>query len=103
MGADRRVYFFSKHDFWYYQRCHYVPRGYTQPMLLNVLKTPLAAELNQLLGTGYRIVVPRRGDWSAAFADLRPRLGNLELAETPGYQIYRLASAPAPTSAPAPK
>jgi hypothetical protein len=95
VGNDRRVYFFSKHDYWYYQRCRYVPSGYTQPMLLNVLTAPLAAELNQLLGMGYRIVVPRRGDWSAAFADIRPRLANLQLAETPGFQIYRLASGPA--------
>ncbi len=56
-APDGKVYFFGTIDFWYYQRCHYAPPSYQQPMGLSVLKAPLLAELGDLLDRGYTIAL----------------------------------------------
>ena len=88
-AGDSRVYFFSKNDFWYYDACHLVPQGFVQPLSLALLTKDVAAQINGLLDVGYKIVVPKARDWSAAFAELLPALGAPELVETAQYRLYR--------------
>ena len=90
VADDGRAYFFSKDDFWYYERCAYAPQGYVQPMALSVLEKPLVKELQRLLDGGYKIFVPRRrGDFAAsAFPVFLPALPGLDVVQTPNFQVY---------------
>ena len=92
VAKDRRVFVFSSFDYWVYERCGYVPPGYVQPLLLLPLRNKLIEQANQLLDTGYKIVVPKadktQGSSDFDFADIRPALGETELTETPHYLLY---------------
>jgi len=90
-AGDDKVVFFSANDYWYYQRCELVPHGYFQPMQLALLKKPLAADLSRWLGRGFKLAVPRNGDFIAkTFAEFSPLLPALDHVDTPNFQIYRL-------------
>jgi hypothetical protein len=89
-AGDPRVYFFSANDYWYYQRCGYIPQGYLQPVSLAVLKKPLVADLNALLDAGYKVVVPHQSkDYAPAFHEFLSDLANPSVVETTHYSVYR--------------
>jgi hypothetical protein len=95
-AGDRRVYFFSQYDFWFYQRCGYLPEGYTQPLGLAILLDPYAEEVDHLLDRGYKVVVPRHPrDWSSMFPEVLSRLHATDVTETKNYRLYRRRPAPA--------
>jgi hypothetical protein len=80
-APDKKVYFFSGLDFWFYAQCGVAPPSYTQPMILAVLKAPMLAEMNQLLDDGYAVAVPKDDFMSASFeSDFR--LGLLKTVST---------------------
>ncbi len=91
---QRKVYFFTGLDFWYYAECGYVPHGYLLPVELSVLKAPLMAELDQLLDAGYTIALPKKGGLTPAFfSDFLPSLalrgsrGALVASESAHYRF----------------
>jgi hypothetical protein len=92
VAKDRRVFVFSAFDYWVYERCGYVPPGYVQPLFLLPLRGKLIEQANQLLDAGYKIVVPKadktQSGYNFDFADIRPDLREIELAETPHYLLY---------------
>ena len=89
VAPDHRVFVFSVHDYWFYERCGYVPQGYLQPMFIEPLMKTAVDEINGLLNQGYKVVVPkvRRSDFN--FADFEPRLaGPTSQVETKNYSIF---------------
>ena len=90
-AGDSRVFFLSINDFWYYQQCGWKPRGYVQPMYLNILKGPLVEEMNHLLDKGVKIVVPRNpyDSCGKAWPDLLPGLSHPDVTQTPNFSVYR--------------
>jgi hypothetical protein len=88
--GDERVFFMSINDYWYYERCGYVPPGYMQPLPLAMLQKPLMADLNGLLDQGYKIVVPRQDqDWGGMFTGFLAGLRYPAPTHTPNYNVYR--------------
>jgi hypothetical protein len=90
VSPDRRVYVFSGFDYWYYDRCHYVPPGYFQPMYLAILQRSVIDDLTPLVNEGYKVFVPSHpGDYAtAAFAGLMGALPKLDASETPHFTVY---------------
>jgi len=87
-GTD--VFFFARYDYWFYERCDYVPPGYVQPLQLAVLKQDVITQLNAMLDKGYVVVVPQQvGEWAGYFAEFSPALGELTDIETAHYRFYR--------------
>ena len=98
-AGDDRVFFLSSNDAWYYRQCGYTPRGYVQPVALNVLTKNLAGEINEVLDSGAKVFVPRdRGDaCGQAWDEVLPQLSSLERGETANFFVFR-RSARAPES-----
>jgi len=90
--GDDHVIFFSMRDYWFYEQCKIVPRGYFNPLYLAILKKPLATELKTWLGRGYKLAVPRTSDdfVATALAEFLPELPPLDAVETPTFTVYRL-------------
>ena len=82
----------SRVDYWFYEHCKYVPRGYFQPLYLALLKKPLAADLKTWLERGYKLAVPRAGDdiVATSLSEFLPELPRLDMVETPNFQVYRV-------------
>ena len=91
-AGNSRVYFFSKYDYWYYQKCGVVRKGYIQPLFLALQVRAVVAQVNRVLDDGYKVVVPRDRDWAPAFAEILSRLGNLRVIDTARYRLYARAS-----------
>ncbi len=90
VATDGRVYVFSGFDYWYYDRCHYVPRGYFQPMFLAILQHSLIDDVTGLVNEGYKVFVPSHpGDFvTADFAGLIGALPKLDTSQTPHFTVY---------------
>jgi hypothetical protein len=87
-AGNSRLYFFSKYDYWYYEKCAAVPRGYIQPLFLAIQVPAVIAQVTRVLDDGYKVVVPHDRDWGAAFVEILPRLGNLRVIDTAQYRLY---------------
>ena len=91
--ANRKVYFFSDIDYWYYAECNYAPEGYMQPMPLAVLKAPLLEEMNRLLDQGYTIVLRKAEAFSqGSFGQFQPGLdavGPTASSESAHYRFVK--------------
>jgi len=89
-AKDSRVFVYSVADYWFYERCGYVPQGYIQPLSLQALTGKLIEQLDQLLDTGYKIVVPKPPSVYPGFEfnDIAASLGEMERIETAHYQLY---------------
>jgi hypothetical protein len=90
VATDGHVYVFSGYDYWYYDRCHYVPRGYFQPMFLAILQWSLIDDVTGLVNEGYKIFVPSNpGDFATGdFAGLIWALPKLDVSQTPHFTVY---------------
>lgn len=106
VAKDSKVFVYSQFDFWFYDRCQYVPPGYFQPIMLQPIRAKLIEQLNQLLDAGYKIVVPKVPGWQSVeglprpglrhgrlvsgfdFAETEVALPRLEKAETAHYWFY---------------
>jgi len=90
-AGDDRVFFLSSNDVWYYRQCGYTPRGYVQPVALNVLTKNLAGEINDVLDSGAKVFVPRdRGDpCGRAWDEVFPLLSGPERGETANFLVFR--------------
>ena len=89
-APDKKVYFFSGLDFWFYAHCGYAPPSYMQPMILAVLKAPLLDEMNQLLDGGFTIALPKGDFMAAAFeSDFRASLENTSTTESEHYEFLK--------------
>ncbi len=95
-APDKKVYFFSGLDFWFYAHCNYAPPSYMQPMILAVLKAPLLSEMNQLLDDGYTVVLPNGDFMSGSFeSDFRTALLNTRSTKSEHYEfLKRLTDSP---------
>jgi len=91
-AGDDHVIFFSIRDYWYYQQCKILPRGYYHPLYLALMKKKLAADLKVWLRRGYKLAVPRGGDDAVAgsLGEFLPELPDLDSVETPNFLVYRL-------------
>jgi hypothetical protein len=87
-AKDSRVFIYSIADYWFYERCGYVPRGYTQPLWLQLSRPKLIEQLDQLLYTGYKIVVPKTYAPGFDFSDVATSLKAMERTETAHYDVY---------------
>jgi hypothetical protein len=88
-APDRRVFVFSPYDYWFYERCGWVPVGYIQPLLLQTMRAGLVLQLNQLLDKGYKIVVPKNvGTEGFDFTEIATDLPGLQETATANYAIY---------------
>ncbi len=87
-APDRRVFIFSAYDYWFYERCGYVPQGYIQPFYLQLLSADVIAQMNGLLAKGYKVVVPKGSDGGVDFSEFAPRLINVRRRETANYFFY---------------
>jgi hypothetical protein len=90
VAKDSKVFLYSEYDYWFYERCGYVPQGYFQPLLLQPLRAQLIEQLNQLLDAGYKIVVPIRApsQYNFDFAETMGSLRELEGARTTNYLYF---------------
>ena len=88
VAKDSRVFVYDLADYWFYEKCGYVPQGYIQPILLQPLRVNLIEQLDQLLNTGYKIVVPKAHASGFDFSDVGPSLKGLERTETAHYDFY---------------
>jgi hypothetical protein len=95
-AGDSRVFFLTGNDYWYYRKCGYKPRGYVQPIFLNVLTKSLVDEVNQLLDADFKVFVPRNShDWvGKVMPDLLPGLANVDKTVTASFVVYRRGAAP---------
>jgi len=92
-APDDQVIFFSSNDYWYYEHCHLVPRGYFQPLYLAILTKPLAADLSKWIRRGYKLAVPRGGQGefvAGSFAQFVPDLPPLDVVGTTNFEVYHL-------------
>jgi hypothetical protein len=89
-SPDGRAYVFSGFDYWYYDRCHYVPRAYFQPLSLAILQQSLIDDVSRLVNEGYKVFVPSHpGDFASAdFSGLVRALPKLDMSETPHFTVY---------------
>ena len=93
-----KVFVYSAYEYWFYERCQYVPQGYVQPFLLQPMQAKAIAQLDGLLNSGYRIVVPKAKLWKSVpgeytynqfgFEEMEAALKGLDHSETPHYTIY---------------
>jgi hypothetical protein len=89
-AGDSRILFLSSNDYWYYEQCHLTPRGFIQPLFLNVLKQPLVAEIDRLLDSGVKVAVPRANDFvGSTWPELFPSATQRDVTETSSFIIYR--------------
>jgi hypothetical protein len=89
-APDKKVYFFSGLDFWFYAHCDYAPPSYMQPMILAVLKAPLLAEMNQLLDDGYTVALPKDDFMSGSFeSDFRAALVKTSSTKSEHYEFFK--------------
>jgi hypothetical protein len=90
-ASDDRVFFLSSNDVWYYRQCGYTPRGYIQPVALNVLTKDLTGEIDEVLDSGAKVFVPRDGGdpCGQAWKEVLPRLSSLERGETANFFVFR--------------
>jgi hypothetical protein len=88
VAKDSRVFVYDSADYWFYEQCGYVPQGYIQPLLLQPLRVKLIEQLDQLLNTGYKIIVPKTHAVGFDFSDVGPSLKGLERTETAHYDFY---------------
>jgi hypothetical protein len=88
VAQDSRVFVYDSSDYWFYEKCGYVPPGYIQPILLQPLRVSLIEQLDQLLNTGYKIIVPKTHATGFDFSDVEPSLKGLERTETVHYDFY---------------
>ena len=90
-AGDDRLYFLAANDYWYYAACDFTPRGYIQPVFLNVLRQPLVEDLKGLLDSGVKIAVPRDAtDFvGKTWPILVTGLAHPDVTETPAFFIYR--------------
>jgi hypothetical protein len=88
VAKDSRVFVYDSGDYWFYEKCGYVPQGYIQPILLQPLRANLIEQLDQLLNTGYKIIVPKTHAIGFDFSDVGPSLKGLERTETAHYDFY---------------
>lgn len=88
VSKDSRVFVYAYDDYWIYEQCGYVPEGYTQPLYLQPSRVNLIRQLDQLLNSGYRIIVPKFRMQAFDFADVAPNLPGLNRTDTPHYEIY---------------
>ncbi|MEP7053056.1 MAG: hypothetical protein ABJB12_22010 [Pseudomonadota bacterium] len=90
-APDRKVYFFSGLDTWFYADCGYPPPSYMQPMNLAILKPPLLDELNQLLDDGYLVALPKNDFFTGPFeSDFRaPLTARTNSTKSEHYEFFR--------------
>jgi len=92
VARDSRVFVYGAYDYWFYERCGYVPQGYIQPLLLQPMRAKVVQQANQLLDAGYKIVAPKLPyiyiSGGFEFDDIEASLGRLESVETAHYHIY---------------
>jgi hypothetical protein len=88
VAKDSRVFVYDSSDYWFYEQCGYIPQGYIQPLLLQPLRVKLIEQLDQLLNTGYKIIVPKAHAAGFDFSDMEPSLEALERIETAHYDVY---------------
>jgi hypothetical protein len=103
VAGSPKVFVYSQFDYWYYEQCGYVPQGYMQPLQLQPVRSEVIGLLNQLLGAGYKVVVPKHpGYYNFDFAETEASLPALEKTETANYRFYwRKSSDPPRLSGPA--
>jgi hypothetical protein len=91
LAGDRRIFFYSKYDFWHYDACGLLPQGRIQPLYLVIQIKDLVAQVNGLLDDGYKMIVPRQpNDWgSTNLPGILPALGQVSSAESAHYRLYR--------------
>ena len=90
VAKDSRVFVYGAYDYWFYERCGYVPQGYVQPLLLEPIRAKVIQHVNQLLDAGYKIVAPRLPYMYGGFEfnEVEASLGGLESVETDHYRLY---------------
>lgn len=101
-----KVFIYSAYEYWFNERCHYIPQGEVQPFLLQPVQARALEQLDGLLNSGYRIVVPKMTHWNKVpgeytynqfeFDEMEAALPGLEQSETEHYKFYRR---PRPSSA----
>jgi len=85
---DRRVFVFSvNYDYWFYERCGYVPQGYIQPLWIQFSRRDVIALMARLLDNGYKIVVPKM-DEPTFKAEFAPGLNEMYRFESTNYTFY---------------
>jgi hypothetical protein len=85
---DHRVFVFSiNYDYWFYERCGYVPQGYIQPLWLQIFRRDVIAQMARLLDNGYKIVVPKM-DTPTFDAEFAPGLNEMYRLESTNYIFY---------------
>ena len=91
-AGDSRVFVYDLADYWFYEKCGYVPPGYIQPLLLQPLRAKLIEQLDQLLNAGYKVIVPKvhsdEVDFPFDFSDVESSLAGMEQTATAHYVIY---------------
>jgi hypothetical protein len=85
---DRRIFVFSGYDYWFYERCGYVPQGYVQPLWANVMRADVIAQMDLMLRKGYRILVPKPSAGDLSFAEFVEGLPEMQRIETANYYLY---------------
>ena len=88
VAKDSRVFVYDLADYWFYEQCGYVPQGYIQPLVLQPMRVKLIEQLDQLLNTGYKIIVPKTHAYGFDFPDVEPSLKGMERTETAHYDVY---------------
>ena len=88
LSPDHRVFVFSEYDYWFYERCGYVPQGYIQPLYLQLLRSDVIAQMNGLLDRGYKVVVPKVSTPGYDWAEFAPALNSTYQLETTNYILY---------------
>lgn len=79
---------FSIYDYWFYERCGYVPQGYVQPLYLQPLNAKVVEQVDGLLTEGYKVVIPKLRTSAFDFSEIAVHLrGTLYRDETPNYYI----------------
>ena len=91
VAKDSRVFVYGAYDYWFYERCGYVPQGYVQPLLLQPMRAKVVQQANQLLEGGYKIVVPKQPYMYGGFEfnDIEAELGGMQKVETAHYFVFR--------------
>ena len=58
------MFVYSAYEYWFNELCHYDPQGDVQPFLLPPLQARALEQLDGLLNSGFRIVVPKMTRWN---------------------------------------
>ena len=90
MAKDSRVFVYGAYDYWFYERCGYVPQGYIQPLLLQPIRAKVIQQVNHLLDAGYKIVAPKQPYMFGGFEfnEIEASLGRIESVETAHYNLF---------------